>query len=301
MSTMRLKIGKMSSRKLTSLGGQRAGVERVPPEPGRVVGGDQTGHETRPVVGRRDDDPAGIGLERPTVGQRHGGQHRAVAHVVDPSVVVGERRQAEPVRASSPAPTPAGTRVVPSHPSINSPSGTGTSWNRPASSGTGVAPTPLIVRRPEATTSWSRSAPVTSALRRLTGSGDGDVHRRVEVVPGRLLVGDADRPGDRAVGGGELLDHLALGRRSRTTRKRAAWRAIGPAGVLEAVRCDGQSDAGVSGPKKKLSALLPTRPMPTAGWTATRTIRASVGSARRAAAPAIRPARDRLDRRRCRR
>ena len=29
------------------------------------------------------------------------------------------------------------------------------------------------------------------------------------------------------------------------------------------------SDPGSSGPKKKLSALLPTRAMPTAGWTAT--------------------------------
>ncbi len=55
----------------------------------------------------------------------------------------------------------------------SSPSGTGTSWNSPASSGTGGAPTPVIVRGPEATTRRSRPAPVTSALRRLTGPAAG--------------------------------------------------------------------------------------------------------------------------------
>src|SRR5215218_5409315 len=51
-------------------------------------------------------------------------------------------------------------------------------------------------------------------------------------------------------------------------RNRAAWRAIAPAASLKPPGASG-SDPGSSGPKKKLSALLPTRATPNAGCTAT--------------------------------
>src|SRR5688500_3887282 len=57
-------------------------------------------------------------------------------------------------------------------------------------------------------------------------------------------------------------------------RKRAAWRAIAPAASLKPPGATG-SDPGSSGPKKKRSALLPTRATPIAGWTATDATRTS--------------------------
>ena len=57
-------------------------------------------------------------------------------------------------------------------------------------------------------------------------------------------------------------------------RNRAAWRAIAPVASLKPPGATG-SDSGSSGPRKKLSMLLPTRAMPIAGWTATATTPAS--------------------------
>ena len=228
----------MSSRKLTSPARQRTGVERVPPESRRVVRGDQAGRQPRPVVGRRHDHPAGLGLER-AAADRHRGQHGPVADVVGPPVVVGERRQrglargvALPVgRQEHQAPELVGEQLAQRHRLAH-----GTARRRGHRRS---AAGPLIVRSPEATTSPSRSAPVTSALRRFTGCGDGDVHRGVEVVPGRLLVGDADRPGDRGVGGGELTDHLTVGVVA-VDAEAGRLAGDGPAGVLEAVGRNGQ-------------------------------------------------------------
>ena len=92
----------------------------------------------------------------------------------------------------------------------------------------------MIVCSPDAMTRSSRAAPVIVALRRFVGCGDRDVERGVEVVPGGLRVGDADRPRDGGVVGGDLADDVA-GRVVAVDPEAGGLTGDRPAGVLEPV------------------------------------------------------------------
>ena len=73
----------------------------------------------------------------------------------------------------------------------------------------------------------------------LRGGGDRQVHRRFEVVPGCLLVGDADRPGDGCVRRRDLGDDLA-GRVVTVDAEPRRLSGDRSVGVFEAVGRDGK-------------------------------------------------------------
>ena len=183
-------------------GGQPGTVERVPAEARRVVGGDQAGAEPGAVVRRRHDDPPRLGLQRAPA-DRHRRQHRAVTGVVRPSVVVGERCQrrltrrvaATLRREEHEAPELVGEQLAERHGLVEeAPSVQGDRCRRrPADrSLAGGDHQSLAIGAGHV-----RVAP-------LHGDGHGEVHRPVEVVPSRLLVGDAHRPRDVGVGSRDL-------------------------------------------------------------------------------------------------
>ena len=202
---MRAKIGRMSRAKLIVAGVEL--VRRDEHRAGRVVERDEAGCHPRPVIGRRDERPGRIGLDR-AAADADGRVHWSVAAVVRPAVVPGERREwMVPERVGPPG---AGEEDEPAVP-VGHQLARGRRRRRGTSRAaeTGRAPAPRTLRSPGKTTSRLRFA--TFSLREPRRRGIGEVERDGEVVPGSLRVRDGHAPGDIRLRRGQLADGTAVG------------------------------------------------------------------------------------------
>ena len=245
----------MSSRKLTSAAVSPAPSKVSQPRRDESYAGDQAGAQPGAVVRGRDDDPSRLGLQRAPA-DRHRRQHRAVTRVVGPSVVVGERRQrrltrrvaATLRRQEHEAPELVSEQLAERHGLVEEP---------PGVEGDGC-------RRRPADRSFAGGDHQSLAVGAghvgvapLHGRGHREVHRPVEVVPGRLLVGDAHRPRDVGVGRRDLPDDGAC----RVVAEDAEpCRLAGdrPAGVLEATGRDRQRPRQLGTEEEAVGAVADT-------------------------------------------